>query len=157
MLETRSEERQMDGPRDDGDVSVIGRGAHVEGTLVSTGSLRIYGHVKGEISAEGEVAVSSESEVEADINAGSISLAGHINGNLTAPGAVNLPPRSRVDGDVRAKSVLVQGSVKGNVVAEGKVELGPGADVVGDLRCTSLVVAEGAVFRGRSIMGDGAS
>jgi aldo/keto reductase family protein/bactofilin len=71
------------------------------------------GHLKGEISPNGEVIVSTDSVVEANITAERISAAGRINGNLTGPGAVSLPPQSRVEGDVYARSVTVQGSVKG--------------------------------------------
>jgi len=81
--------------REEADVSVIGREARIEGTLVSTGSLAIHGQLKGDISADGEVSVSADSVVEADITAGSISLGGRIKGNLTAPGTVSLPPRAR--------------------------------------------------------------
>jgi cytoskeletal protein CcmA (bactofilin family) len=75
-----------------------------------------------------------------------------VNGNLIAPGSVELPSQSQVKGDVRAKSVSVHGAVEGNVVAEQKVELGPAARLRGDVTCTALVIAEGAVFQGRSIM-----
>ena len=78
--------------------------------------------------------------------------AGRVNGNLIAPGSVELPAQSQVKGDVRAKSVSVHGAVEGNVVAEQKVELGPAARLQGDVTCTALVIAEGAVFQGRSIM-----
>jgi cytoskeletal protein CcmA (bactofilin family) len=138
--------------RDDQDVSVVGRGAKVEGSFVSTGSLRIAGRMKGEITVDGQVTVVPDSEVDADIKAGSINLAGRVNGNLTAPGPVDLPPQSQVKGDVRAKSVAMHGVVEGNVVADQKVELGSNARLVGDVTCAALVVAEGAVFRGRSIM-----
>jgi cytoskeletal protein CcmA (bactofilin family) len=47
----------------------------------------------------------------------------------------------------------MHGVVQGNVVADERVELGPGARLDGDITCSSLVVAEGAVFRGRSNMG----
>ena len=138
--------------RDERDVSVVGRGAQVEGSLVTTGSLWIAGRIKGEISVEGQVTVAPDSEVEADIKAGSINLAGRVNGNLIAPGSVDLPAQSHVSGDVHAKSVSVHGIVDGDVVAEQKVELGPGARLHGDVTCAALVVAEGAVFQGRSIM-----
>src|SRR5438093_1537189 len=141
----------IDGARGD-DVSVVGEGARVEGTLTSAGSLWIHGHVTGEISVEGEVLVSPESVVEADIRARSISLAGRMKGSLTAPGVVSLPPESRVEGDVQARSVAVRGTVEGNLVAEDKVELGPEASLDGDIMCRTLVVAAGAVFRGRPNM-----
>ena len=99
----------MNRAREDSDISAVGRGARLEGTLVSAGSLRVHGHLKGEISVKGEVVVSTDSVVEANITAGSISLAGRINGNLTAPGVVSLPLQSRVEGDAHAGSVTVQG------------------------------------------------
>lgn len=142
----------MDERQEGWDVSVIGRGARVEGKLTSAGALRIFGHMKGELSVEGEVSVFADSVVEADIIAGSINLGGKVKGNLIAPGDVSLPPQSQVHGDVRARSVLTHGVVEGNVEAEEKVELGPEARVNGDIVCRLLVVAEGAVFRGRSIM-----
>ena len=68
------------------DVSVVGQGARIEGTLKSTGSLRIHGHLTGEIAVDGDVSVASGSDVRADISARSISLAGRIKGNLDRAG-----------------------------------------------------------------------
>jgi cytoskeletal protein CcmA (bactofilin family) len=47
----------------------------------------------------------------------------------------------------------VGGTVKGNIWGSGKVELHPDARVEGDITSGSLAIAEGAVFKGRSIMG----
>ena len=140
----------MDEQRDD--VSVVGRSARIDGTITSKGSLRIHGHLTGEISVEGEVMVAEGSEVLANINARSISLAGRIKGNLTAPGAVVLPPNSKVEGDVRAQSVTVHGAIDGDLVADQLVKLGREARVQGDLTCRSLEIEEGAFFVGRSNM-----
>jgi cytoskeletal protein CcmA (bactofilin family) len=134
------------------DVSVVGRGARIDGTLTSAGSLRIHGHLTGEITVEGEVSVAEGSEVLANINARSISLAGKIKGNLTAPGSVVLPPHSKVEGDVHAQSVTVHGAVDGDVVADQLVKLGREARVQGDLTCQALEIEEGAWFVGRSNM-----
>jgi cytoskeletal protein CcmA (bactofilin family) len=144
----------MGGERDGADTSVIGAGSHVEGTFESTGSLRIAGQLTGRISVEGEVSVSTDAVVEADIKAGSIILGGHLKGNLTAPGDVSLPAHSLVDGDVHARSVTALGTIKGDIVAAEKVELGPEARLIGDITCTTLIVAEGAVFQGQSVMGE---
>ena len=109
------------------DVSVVGRGAKIDGTLTSAGSLEIHGRLTGAITVEGEVSVAPGSEVRADINAHTISLAGRVKGNLTAPGAVVLPAQSQVEGDVRAQNVTVHGAVTGDVVAEQGVGWRPGA------------------------------
>lgn len=134
------------------DISVVGRGARIDGNLTSAGSLRIYGHLTGEIAVEGEVAVAAGSEVRADIKARSISLAGRVKGNLTAPGSVVLPAQSRVEGDVRAESVEVHGAIAGDLIAEQAVRLGREAHIEGDVTCRSLAIEEGAFFVGRSNM-----
>ena len=137
------------------DVSVVGRGATIDGTLTSAGSLEIHGRLTGAITVEGEVSVAPGSEVRADISAHTISLAGRVKGNLTAPGAVVLPAQSRVEGDVRAQNVTVHGAVTGDVVAEQGVRIGGQARVEGDITCRTLAIDEGAYFVGRSHMDAG--
>ena len=56
------------------EVTVVGQGARIEGTLVSAGSLRVDGQVKGKITAEGDVALSPQSRVEADIHAQNVTI-----------------------------------------------------------------------------------
>lgn len=101
------------------EVTVLGNGARLEGTVVSAGSLRIDGQVKGKISAEGDVVLSPGCQVEADIT---------------------------------AQNVTIGGPFKGNITAKGRTELAKGGRVDGDITCKALVVAEGAVFCGQSIM-----
>ena len=48
----------------------------LEGNVVSAGSLRIDGQVKGQINADGDVTLSPQSQVEADIRAQNVSVAG---------------------------------------------------------------------------------
>ncbi len=144
----------MDGAGEGSGISVIGLGARIEGTFESTGALRIDGQLKGKISAQGEVLLSAKAVVEADIQAGGITLGGRVKGNLTAPGAVTLPAESLVEGDVHARSVTAHGRISGNIAAEDRVELGPKARVDGDITSKTLVVAEGAVFCGRSLMAE---
>jgi len=104
---------------DRGEVTVVGQGANLEGTVVSTGSLQVDGRVTGKISAEGDVMLSERSEVEADIF---------------------------------AANVLVAGSFTGNVTAKGRTELAATAHMKGNVTTRSLVIADGAVFSGQSIM-----
>ena len=136
------------------EVSVVGPGTRIEGTVVAAGSLRVEGEVKGKITAEREVTLSPQGRVEANIQAGSIVLAGQVKGNLAATGDVSLPAESRLDGNIRGHNVDVGGMVKGNIVGKGRVLLGPRARVEGDVTSTTLAIAEGAVFIGSSTMGE---
>jgi len=103
------------------EVTVVGQGARIEGTLVSAGSLRVDGQVKGKITAEGDVALS---------------------------------PQSRVEADIHAQNVTIGGQFRGNAIAKGKAELTRGGRVDGNITSRTLVIAEGAVFSGQSIMGE---
>jgi cytoskeletal protein CcmA (bactofilin family) len=134
------------------EVSVVGPGTRIEGTVVAAGSLRVEGEVKGKITAEREVTLSPQGRVEANIQAGSIVLAGQVKGNLAATGDVSLPADSRLDGNIRAHNVDVGGVVKGDIIGKGRVALGPRARVEGDVTSTTLAIAEGAVFIGSSTM-----
>ena len=50
------------------EVSVVGPGTRIEGTVVAAGSLRVEGEVKGKITAEREVTLSPQGRVEATIH-----------------------------------------------------------------------------------------
>ncbi len=102
-----------------GEVTVVGAGAHLEGSIVSAGSLRIDGQVTGRIKADGDVVLSAQSVVEADIDSANVAIAGKL---------------------------------KGNVVVKGKAELVRGGHVDGNITSRTLVVQEGGVFSGQSVM-----
>ena len=94
--------------QDNNEVTVVGPGARLEGTVVSAGSLRIDGSVKGQINADGDVILSPQSQVEADIRAENVSVAGRFVGNITVKGRAELARGGRIDGDVTSKTLVVQ-------------------------------------------------
>ena len=73
-----------------GEVTIVGQGARLEGTVVSAGSLRIDGQVKGQINAEGDVLLSPQSQVEADIRAQNVVVAGRFKGGINVKGPAEL-------------------------------------------------------------------
>lgn len=90
------------------EVTIVGKGAKLEGTVVSAGSLRIDGQVKGQITADGDVTLSPNSQVEADIRAHNVSVAGRFKGNIVVKGRAELARGGRVDGNVTAKALVVE-------------------------------------------------
>jgi cytoskeletal protein CcmA (bactofilin family) len=89
------------------EVTVVGRGARIEGNLISAGSLRIDGQVRGKITAEGDVSLSPQSEVQADIDARNVVVAGTFKGNIVAANRAELAKGGRVDGNVTSKVLVV--------------------------------------------------
>jgi cytoskeletal protein CcmA (bactofilin family) len=91
-----------------GEVTIVGQGAKLEGTVVSAGSLRIDGQVKGQVNADGDVMLSPQSQVEADIRAQNVSVAGKFKGSIIVKGRAEINRGGRVDGDVTSKTLVVE-------------------------------------------------
>jgi len=91
-----------------GEVTIVGQGAKLEGTVVSAGSLRIDGQVKGQINADGDVMLTPQSAVEADIRAQNVSIAGRFKGAIIVKGRAEISRGGRVDGDITSKTLVIE-------------------------------------------------
>jgi len=111
-----------------GEVTIVGAGARLEGNVVSAGSLRIDGQVKGQINAEGDVELSPQSQVEADIRAQNVSVAGTFKGNLIVKGKAHLARGGRIEGNITSKTLVVEegGMFHGQSVMDGSAPGQPG-------------------------------
>lgn len=109
---TEVEHRETGGRRmaeqQGGEVTIVGQGAKLEGTVVSAGSLRIDGQVKGQINADGDVMLSPQSQVEADIRAQNVAVAGRFKGSIMVKGRAELTRGGRVDGNITSKTLVVE-------------------------------------------------
>ena len=90
-----------------GEVTIVGQGAKLEGTVVSAGSLRIDGQIKGQVNADGDVMLSPQSAVEADIRAQNVSVAGRFKGSIVVKGRAEITRGGRVDGNITSKTLVV--------------------------------------------------
>jgi cytoskeletal protein CcmA (bactofilin family) len=104
-----------------GEVTIVGAGARLEGNVVSAGNLRIDGQVKGQINAEGDVALSPQSQVEADIRAQNVSIAGRFKGSIQVKGKAHLARGGRIDGNITSKTLVVEegGIFHGQSIMDG--------------------------------------
>ena len=89
-------------------MTVVGRGTRLEGTLVSVESIRIDGQAKGKIAARGDVILSPDSHVEADIQAQNVVAGGTLKGNITARTMTEVAEGGRVEGTIRSKALVVR-------------------------------------------------
>lgn len=106
---------------EEGDVTIVGAGARLEGNVVSAGNLRIDGQVKGQINAEGDVALSPQSQVEADIRAQNVSIAGRFKGSIQVTGKAHVGRGGRIDGNITSKTLVVEegGIFHGQSIMDG--------------------------------------
>jgi cytoskeletal protein CcmA (bactofilin family) len=96
------------GDQQGGEVTIVGQGAKLEGTVVSAGSLRIDGQIKGQVNADGDVMLSAQSAVEADIRAQNVSVAGRFKGSIVVKGRAEITRGGRVDGNITSKTLVVE-------------------------------------------------
>ena len=89
------------------------------------------------------------------IAAASLRIEGTVTGTITAEGDVIIAPEAEVAADIKSTNTTLGGHYTGNVVASGTIELTSTARVEGNLTCRTLVVNQGAIFSGQSIMDGG--
>ena len=76
--------------------------------------------MKGQINADGDVLLTQQSQVEADIRAKSVSIAGRFRGNLNVSGRAELKRGGRIEGNITSKSLVIEegGSFDGQSIME---------------------------------------
>ena len=94
----------------------LGKDTDFEGKLTFHGTIRIDGHVKGEISADGSLIVGEEAMIEATMHLSCIFISGEIHGNIIADDRIEIHPAGKVCGDIQAPTVVIDegGIFEGN-------------------------------------------
>jgi cytoskeletal protein CcmA (bactofilin family) len=100
--------------------TLIGDGLTIEGEVTGEDEVIVHGTVRGTLTTNGPVSVSSGGVVEADVGASSLSVAGQVTGNVTVQDRVDLQAGGRLVGDVKsARLTIADGaSFKGSVDME---------------------------------------
>lgn len=88
------------------------------------------------------------------ISEGNIRIDGGFNGNIDTKRGVLIGEQASMIGNITAKNIIIYGKLNGNVKCEGVLEIMPSGKLYGDIEVESISIKEGAVFIGKSIMGD---
>jgi cytoskeletal protein CcmA (bactofilin family) len=99
------------------DVTVVGQGMFLRGSIRGEGDLDIRGRIEGDIEVVGEVTIGEGALVKANVNGRRITVRGAVAGNLTGQDGVRLEEGARVVGDLRGASIgIAEGALlRGNV------------------------------------------
>lgn len=102
---------------------------------------------------QADTVIGVEVQVKGNLhNKGSILINGNVEGEIRSDENVTIGETASVVGPIVAKTILISGKVSGTVEAHEKLEIDPTGVVVGDIKTKILIVREGAVFNGNSIM-----
>jgi len=93
--------------RKDKITTFLGQGTEFEGSLESSGALRIDGHFKGEISGEVSLVVGESAKIESDIRVSHLLNSGEIKGSVVAKERVEIREPGKVLGNIRTPSLVM--------------------------------------------------
>ena len=93
------------------DITFLGKGTKFEGKLTFSGTIRIDGHFKGEISSDGNLIVGEEGVIEADIHISYMIIRGEIHGNIIADQRIDIHAPGKVFGNIQSPTVVMDEGV----------------------------------------------
>jgi cytoskeletal protein CcmA (bactofilin family) len=89
-------------------VGLLEPGLEIEGRLrFTSGMIRLNGHFRGQLQAEGTVIVAEQGEVDADIQARVVSVAGKVKGAIHASEQIEIKEHGVILGDIYTPCLVV--------------------------------------------------
>ena len=98
----------------------LGKGSHIAGKLSFEGTVRIDGHVEGEIAAQESVVIGETAVVNAQVTADSVIITGKVTGDITARRRVEIRAPGKLYGNITTPSLVIHDGV----VFEGRCSMG---------------------------------
>ena len=92
-------------------ITFLGKNTRFEGKLRFQGTMRIDGHFKGEVSAQGNLVVGEDALIEGDLNVSYASVSGEVHGSIIADQRVDLHAPSKVFGNIQSPVVVMEEGV----------------------------------------------
>jgi len=90
------------------EATVISKGVKIEGKLSCSGSIRLDGEVKGDISSQSTVIIGENGKVNGQINAENITIGGRVTGTVKAKEKLVLDAKANLQGDVISKVIAIE-------------------------------------------------
>jgi cytoskeletal protein CcmA (bactofilin family) len=91
--------------------TLLGPGSQFDGKLTFEGTVRIDGHLSGEIFSNDVLVIGEGAEVTAEIDVGVLIVEGTVTGNIRAKRAVELHTPARVRGNIETPSLFIDKGV----------------------------------------------
>ena len=129
-------------------ITRIGEDTIITGDIETKGHIDILGTVKGNIAAEGNVAL--RSDIKGNVKGNNIGLgACNIMGDIEAVRNILTDSDSEINGNVKGSEISIAGHVTGDVKALSMIVFKKEAVMEGDINTDGLVVEPGAILNGK--------
>lgn len=88
--------------------TLIGNNAAFEGSLKTSGLLRIDGQFNGDIDVSGNIIIGQEGKVIGNVKTDNIEVSGIVDGNIIASGQLKICSSGKLYGDIEVESFIVE-------------------------------------------------
>ena len=97
-----------------------------------------------------ETVIGSTMKISGEISGSdALVVKGQLNGKVSVSATVLVDEGGRAEGEVAAAEVEVRGEFRGNIAARKKCQIRAGGKMLGDIKCPRILIADGALFRGK--------
>jgi cytoskeletal protein CcmA (bactofilin family) len=114
-------ERERTAGEEPGTSAFLGKGSRVSGKLAFEGTVRIEGHVEGEITAQDTLTIGESAVINAQITGTSVIIHGKVTGDITARRRLEIRAPGKVFGNISAPSLVINEGV----IFEGQCTMSP--------------------------------
>lgn len=90
------------------DTTIIGSGTNFDGTLNSSGIVRIDGTFTGELHVDGSILVGESGKIKGNIKVSKITIGGVVEGNIHCSDTLDLMASGKLHGDIEVKGVNIE-------------------------------------------------
>ncbi len=88
--------------------TIIGSSTNLKGNLLPEGTIRIDGHLQGDISGADGVIVGKEGAIEGNITAKTVIIGGKVIGNVSASENLEISSSAEVKGDLKYSRISIE-------------------------------------------------
>lgn len=105
-----------------------------------------------------ETIIGANITVEGNLNGkGNILIEGSVSGEIKTDQDITIEEGADIKANIHASSAHIGGKVTGNIIAKKQVVLKQSSQIIGDITAESIEIHAGAIFNGRSNMGNTSS
>ncbi len=95
-----------------GSNNIIGKGTIIEGTMQTSGNLRVEGKIIGDVRSKSKIVVGKSAYIDGNILSDNVEISGEVKGVLRVSGVLTLKSTAIVHGDIHAKELVIEPGAK---------------------------------------------
>ncbi len=122
MLNKRADDREKRNGNPDEIIAFLGKGTRFKGVVTYDGTVRVDGHIEGEIVSTGTLVVGETAVIDAEVSVGTLICGGKVTGNVIATEKVQLLNPAVVAGSIKTPALMIEAGVRFNGQCEMKGE-----------------------------------